>query len=374
MFLNSRKKLGIFFVGGFSLLAGLVLIVTATIGAKPARAGDLPSSEPNAGNTPMNQITTTMLGTGTVVVDQTNSSNTYTLKAGYIYKFEVWGAQGANGRNATDGVSGGAGGLGSYAIGWYDMREQSAQTITWFAGRQGSGSTAGISNLASSPTNYNGIPGGTAGNIGGGGGGASGIRLNTTELIIAGGGGGGGGGGYSSRRIGITTTAGGTIGGAGGGPVGSNGENGNGESGGGNSGYGGNPGTHGSGGNYYGNYGVKGFDGTATSGGNCVSLSSQTGGSGGGGGGGLARGNSGGGGGSFSYGSSGGDLLESGSGGGGAGGLNYVNAASVVSISDGTATSSWTQRTGHGRILITEYLVYSVALPPQFGEGWILVS
>ena|GEM_PF-6105002 len=43
MFLNSRKKLGIFFVGGFSLLAGLILIVTATVGGAPARAGDLPS-------------------------------------------------------------------------------------------------------------------------------------------------------------------------------------------------------------------------------------------------------------------------------------------------------------------------------------------
>jgi len=56
LFLNSRKKLGIFFVGGFSLLAGLILIVTATVGGASARAGDLPG-EPNAPILPESQMT-----------------------------------------------------------------------------------------------------------------------------------------------------------------------------------------------------------------------------------------------------------------------------------------------------------------------------
>ena len=38
MFLNSRKKLSLFLLGGFSLLAGLILIVTATVGGTALRA------------------------------------------------------------------------------------------------------------------------------------------------------------------------------------------------------------------------------------------------------------------------------------------------------------------------------------------------
>ena len=40
---KQQKKLTLFLLGGFSLLAGLILILTATLGAKPARASDLPS-------------------------------------------------------------------------------------------------------------------------------------------------------------------------------------------------------------------------------------------------------------------------------------------------------------------------------------------
>jgi len=40
---KQQKKLTLFLLGGFSLLAGLVLVLTATIGAQPTRAGDLPS-------------------------------------------------------------------------------------------------------------------------------------------------------------------------------------------------------------------------------------------------------------------------------------------------------------------------------------------
>jgi len=69
---KQQKKLTLFLLGGFSLLAGLVLIVTATIGAKPARAGDLPSS---AGST----ITFNKQG-------GTGGTSSITIKVGdYVY-------------------------------------------------------------------------------------------------------------------------------------------------------------------------------------------------------------------------------------------------------------------------------------------------
>ena len=326
MFLNSRKKLSLFLLGGFSLLAGLILIVTATIGAQPTRAGDLPS--PAQPSTPMSEITMDML-MGTVVVDQTNSSSTYTLKTGYIYKFEVCGAQGGN----TNG------GRGSYAIGWYDMRELDNQTITWFAGRQGSGSTAGISNLASSPTQYNGIPGGAGGNVGGGGGGASGIRLNTTALIIAGGG--GGGSGHSGYAVG-----------SGGGPTGGDGV-------GTLYGYGATASAHGASGYAY----ATGGAGSGTVGGN-----GNDGGGGGGGGGGFTRGFSGGGGGTVG----GRDGTFHHGGGGGSGGTSFIGG--VTSIADEESFTAWEAGQGHGRVVITEYaIIHTIALPPQSGTGWVLV-
>jgi len=56
LFLNSRKKLGIFIVGGFSLLAGLVLVLTAVVGKNDLRAAGEPSThthyvtlDPNGG-------------------------------------------------------------------------------------------------------------------------------------------------------------------------------------------------------------------------------------------------------------------------------------------------------------------------------------
>jgi len=345
LFLNSRKKLGIFFVGGFSLLAGLILIVTATVGAKPARA----QSSPAEPSTPMSQITLASLGAGIVVVDRTNSSSTYTLKSGYIYKFEVWGAQGGNG----GGDNGGTGGRGSYAIGWYDMRTNTAQSVTWFAGRQGSVLTAGISNLTSTPTQYNGINGGTVGNFGGGGGGASGIRLGTTELVIAGGGGGGGGSGMWEGTHGGGTLAGGTNG--------NEGESRDGEA-----GMGGCDGGAGGAGNY-----GNGGGGTTSAAGNSFH---SFGGSGGGGGGGALRGISGGGGGCSDMGGYQWIEYRYGAGGGGANGTSRVTG--VVSISGNAATSINLQRAGHGRVVITEYelITYTIALPPQSGTGWILVN
>jgi len=338
LFLNSRKKLGIFFVGGFSLLAGLILIVTATIGAKPARANDIPTP---AQPTPMSEITLASLGAGTVVVDQTNSSSTYTLKAGYIYKFEVWGAQGGNGGN-----NGGTGGRGSYAMGWYDMRDQSVQGVTWFAGRQGGQQTTiGVSNLSNGLAKYNGAAGGFGPvpkqGHGGAGGGASGILLNTTEIIIAGAGAGGGG------AVG---------GGNGGGRTGGNGSASSGAP----SGYGigATQTAHGNGATY-----DKGGDG---------SIAGNSSGAGGGGGGGYTRGFSGGGG-HFVLVDMKQSLYHEVEGGGGAGGTSYIGG--VTSISGSSATTTWEQRTGHGRVVITEYKIeYTVALPPESGTGWVLVG
>jgi len=378
--LKQRKRLGLYLVSGFALLAGLILILTATMGATPTRAAEAPS-------TPMSSITMDILGAGTVVVDQTNTSNTYMLKTDHIYKFEVWGAQGGNGA----GENGGAGGKGSYAVGWYDMREQSAQTVTWFAGRQPSDNSAGISNLTSSPTQYGGIAGGSISDegydyadfaAGGGGGGASGIRLGTTELVVAGGGGGGGAGDLVSGGAGggISGVSGTgvtfeqknwqnvsfgmvqVVGGAGatgtahgqGGTIITNSTNGEKRA--------GNPGTSSSGGMGFWVTQGRGIDFTRC---------------GGGGGGGYTRGFSGGSGAAFTY-SSGAPTPGTTSstisaGGGGSGGTSYIGG--VASISDSVATTSWEQRTGHGRVIITEYAItYSVALPPESGIGWTLIG
>ena len=352
--------------------------MTATVGGAPARANDIPTpAEP----TPMSQITTTMLGTGTVIVDQTNASSSHTLTAGHIYRFEAWGASGAD--CDRDG------GRGNYATGWYDMRELSDRIITWFAGRQGSGTTGGISNLASSPTKYNGIAGG-AGSIatvaGGGGGGASGIRFGSAELIIAGGGGGAGADGmtqiYQTLRC--------VSGGDGGGQIGGNGSkmytygpNG---------GYGGSQSQHGQGGENANGYpnceycrqggkysggsdiNVSGYAGSALSGGTSREGNSAAGlvrsGAGGGGGGGYAQGYSGGSGGAWSCSDC--DYVFAGGGGGGSGGTSYIGG--VTSISGSLATTTWAQRTGHGRVVITKYLTtHTIALPPQSGTGWVLL-
>jgi len=59
-------------------------------------------------------------------------------------------------------------------------------------------------------------------------------------------------------------------------------------------------------------------------------------------------------------------------GGGGSGGTSFIGG--VTSISGSTATTTWAQRTGHGRVVITEYKIeYTIALPPESGEGWVLL-
>jgi len=372
---KQQKKLTLFLLGGFSLLAGLILIVTATVGGAPARAGDIPTpAEPS----PMSQITTTMLGTGTIVVDQTNSSNTFTLKAGYIYKFEVWGAQGGHGNGNT------LGGLGSYAIGWYDMREQSDQTITWFAGGQGnngvSATMQGSSNTLTranggtsntSTARYNGITGGLG--AGGGGGASSGILIGTSELIVAGGGGGAGGRASGGSGGGTTGTSGGNS---------SYTNTGNGSTVTVNGGSAGTSTGHGSAG------GIGATDGSDSQGGDGTLSTHQysstnflyqyAGGGGGGAGGSVGNGTSASGGRKGYSGGGGRGAFQSGvvhygaGGGGGSGGTSFIGG--VTSISGSTATTTWAQREGHGWVVITEYVMaHTITLPPQSGEGWILL-
>ena len=341
MFLNSRKKLGIFIVGGFSLLAGLVLVLTAVVGKNDLRAGDLPvlsMDEPTIAplaTLPMSQITTAMLGTGTTVVDQTNTSSTFSLKAGHIYKFEVWGAQGGG---SMEFIA--AGGKGGYAMGYYDMRSRSAQTAAWFGGSAGgiNSSGGGISNYtgAGASENWNGYAGGRLTlAYAGGGGGASGILVNGTVAIVAGG---GGGGGYMSASGGEGEA--GAQGGTGGGTLQRSG---------------------------------MGYAGMRCSCGNTSSIA----GPGGGGGGGYGIRYS-------------GDIRTSGPpscvtmnpgtqyavtvhgpvGDGGAGGgvgSNFLDG--VVSISN-SAKNTNGQRDGHGRVVITEYTVRTVANVAASGTGW----
>ncbi len=118
--------------------------------------------------------------------------DTIVLRPGFVYLFEVYGAQG--GKGWLNGANtGGTGGNGGYSKGYYEVSTNT--TIYVYVGGQG----GSASNLSAG--GYNG--GGSSqdndrdhDDAGGGGGGASDIRVGGTALanriIVAGGGGGGG--------------------------------------------------------------------------------------------------------------------------------------------------------------------------------------
>ena len=226
-------------------------------------------------------------------------TNSFTLQAGKVYKFEVWGARG-----------GSNGGLGGYSTGWYDMTSIATnRTAYYYAGGMG-GNGSAVNGAGAGFAGYNGgaIGGWTNYSTGGGGGGGSSdIRVNNTavgsRVIVAGGGGGTGGGG-------------GGAGGAGGGLTGANG------------------GAGGIGG---------GTGGTQTAGNAQLN---------GGAGGQSTNGGSGGGGGGW-WGGRGGTAYSPSSGGGGGGGSGYI--AGVDSLSDSPATTTAGQRNGQGQVIVTEY-------------------
>lgn len=257
------------------------------------------------------------LSGGTLVVNnvQGNGANAvygdYTLKAGKIYKFEVWGAKGGT-------AGGGAGGAGGYSVGWYDMRGKSDLTAYYHAGGAGVDGISGDAGTSGArPGGYNGggVSGWSNSYSGGSGGGASDIRVGgiTTadRVIVAGGGGGGGGAGAAGGAGGGSTgAAGGSVtgvaGGAGGGTA-------------------------------------SGGSGTGGTGG------ANTGGAGGGGGGGY---NGGGGGGGYSG-------VYNGPGGGGGsgyiGGVDGLTDSAAATLLFGASGYATAPANGQGQVRVTEY-------------------
>ncbi|MCL2549906.1 MAG: glycine-rich protein, partial [Methanimicrococcus sp.] len=242
-------------------------------------------------------------------------TDSFTLKPGRIYKFEVWGAQG--GRSNSIGI-----GQGGYSIGWYSTVGNTADiTAYYYAGGRGVDGTASSSGAGGYNGGGNGGTGTGPSGGGGGGGGASDIRVGSmapaNRVIVAGG----------------TAGAGGGYGGGGGGGV-------NGDAGpsgvGANSGGGGSQSAGGSAGPLYGagstNGGIGSF-GTGGNGGNGFA------GAGGGGGGWYGGGGGG-----------GGNTSASGGGGGGSG---YIGGVDRLINSPASTTAN--QRVGHGMVRVTEY-------------------
>ena len=189
------------------------------------------------------------------VVDSAGSGSA-TLDGGYIYHFEVWGAQGGVGGAAvgTSAAAAGQGTGGSYVHGWLDLSAAPSMTISFQSGSRGgtggaalaaqtgtagknmvaaagggggAGRNAGAAGTAGVKTTF--ATGTQAGDAtfttagGGGGGGSSAIwNSSGTNLIVASGGAGGTGGEYrgavsGNGGAGNTGTRAGSAGGAGGG-------------------------------------------------------------------------------------------------------------------------------------------------------------
>jgi len=112
LFLNSRKKLGIFIVGGFSLLAGLVLVLTATVGGAPTRAGDLPAEpSPFTVSTPangtgytFNALVTTSVAQGSTYQLQLSRGSHYVQQSAPVLS---WNGTAPGGASIRQGYSNG---------------------------------------------------------------------------------------------------------------------------------------------------------------------------------------------------------------------------------------------------------------------------
>lgn len=248
---------------------------------------------------------------GATVTNYTSvvSGSSYTLQAGYVYLFEVWGAQGGN-----------SGGLGGYSKGYY----QGTGTAYIYVG--GQGGAYGTNAAGGSNGGGNG-----ASSAGSGGGGASDIRIGGTALsnrVIVAGGGGGAGSGAS--------------GGAGGGETGGNGT---------------------------GNQTSQGYGATQSAGGSSPKGNAGSLGKGGNGG---SYGFASGGGGGY-YGGGGGQSWSGMGVSGGGGGSGYVGGVkwqtgtangSAVSISSTGMMQSGVQ-SGNGKVRITRFTTITIKTAPN---------